>query len=267
MDATWTITELTEQAVAALAADGSVRVNGRVRDLPNERLVRWYTTIGLVDPPLGRRGRTALYGRRHLLQLVAVKRRQSAGRTIAEIQLELAAATDATLQRIADLPPAMDPPDVLTGAATSAPAEDEAASAIALASEPSSPTTPGPPIAQRSGGASAPPADPESATRRDQNGQKARARFWAARTDVAYTSSVFPEALEHAGAAPALVQGVRLTPDLTVLLNVPQLSGDDLAAIETAARPLLDELRRRGLIELPAETPANPSDIPPRRSQ
>ncbi len=91
-------------AAAALAADGAAQVNGRVRDVPNTRLIRWYTTIGLVDPPLARRGRTALYGPRHLLQLVAVKRRQAEGRSIAEIQLELTAATNDTLTRIAALP-------------------------------------------------------------------------------------------------------------------------------------------------------------------
>lgn len=26
------------------------RANGRVREVPNERLIRWYTTIGLLDP-------------------------------------------------------------------------------------------------------------------------------------------------------------------------------------------------------------------------
>ncbi|RAY15374.1 MerR family transcriptional regulator [Actinomadura craniellae] len=100
---TWTITELAERAGAVLA-DEPAEVNGRVRDLPNERLIRWYTTIGLVDPPLGRRGRVALYGRRHLLQLVAIKRRQAAGRSIAEIQLELAGAPDTALGEIAGLP-------------------------------------------------------------------------------------------------------------------------------------------------------------------
>ncbi|WP_328709636.1 MerR family transcriptional regulator [Microbispora hainanensis] len=79
------------------------RANGRVREVPNERLIRWYTTIGLLDPPLGRRGRVALYGRRHLLQLVAVKRRQAEGRSIADIQAELAGATDAMLMRVAGL--------------------------------------------------------------------------------------------------------------------------------------------------------------------
>jgi len=72
--------------------------------VPNERLIRWYTTIGLLDPPLARRGRVALYGARHLLQLVAAKRRQADGRTIAEIQSELTGATDKTLSAIADIP-------------------------------------------------------------------------------------------------------------------------------------------------------------------
>ena len=85
------------------APSGRVRANGRVRDVPNERLVRWYVTVGLVDPPLSRRGRVARYGRRHLLQLVAVKRRQAEGRSLAEIQAELAGATDETLAAVARL--------------------------------------------------------------------------------------------------------------------------------------------------------------------
>src|SRR5690242_15059785 len=112
MEESWTITELAELAAEALARPGTlgpfgmngpdqpagelgtgpdsepdsgaggepdggaVRANGRVRDVPNERLIRWYGTVGLVDPPLSRRGRVARYGRRHLLQLIAVKRRQ-----------------------------------------------------------------------------------------------------------------------------------------------------------------------------------------------
>jgi DNA-binding transcriptional MerR regulator len=79
-------------------------VNGRVRDVPNERLVRWYVTVGLVDPPLSRRGRVAQYGRRHLLQLVAVKRLQAEGRSLAEIQAELAGATDDALAAVAGIP-------------------------------------------------------------------------------------------------------------------------------------------------------------------
>jgi DNA-binding transcriptional MerR regulator len=107
----WTILELTELAAETLAVtrpagpEGSpARANGRVRDVPNERLIRWYVTVGLVDPPLSRRGRVARYGRRHLLQLVAVKRRQAEGRSLAEIQAELAGATDEALAAVACVP-------------------------------------------------------------------------------------------------------------------------------------------------------------------
>jgi hypothetical protein len=49
-------------------------------------------------------GRTAQYGTRHLLQVVAVKRRQAEGRSLAEIQAELAGATDEILRRAAAVP-------------------------------------------------------------------------------------------------------------------------------------------------------------------
>src|SRR5215472_10198802 len=131
MDESWTIVELAELAAEALARPGTVgpeglaasgwqrdggtddgadpgpaRANGRVRDVPNERLIRWYGTVGLVDPPLSRRGRVARYGRRHLLQLVAVKRRQAEGKSLAEIQAELAGATDDALAAVARVPAA-----------------------------------------------------------------------------------------------------------------------------------------------------------------
>ncbi|MBY8850082.1 MerR family transcriptional regulator [Saccharothrix sp. MB29] len=85
-DELWTIEQLPERVAALLAEDYDGQRNGRVRELPNGRAIRWYTTIGLVDRPAGFRGRTALYGRRHLLQVVAVKKLQAAGRTLAEIR-------------------------------------------------------------------------------------------------------------------------------------------------------------------------------------
>jgi len=128
MDESWTIVELAELAAGALDTSGTLgpdtsaatggsegeldegpgagplRANGRVRDVPNERLIRWYGTVGLVDPPLSRRGRVARYGRRHLLQLVAVKRRQAEGKSLAQIQAELAGLTDEALAAIAAVP-------------------------------------------------------------------------------------------------------------------------------------------------------------------
>ncbi|TDD78984.1 MerR family transcriptional regulator [Actinomadura darangshiensis] len=251
MDSTWTIGELAERAAAALAVDGSAQVSGRVRDLPNERLIRWYTTIGLVDPPLARRGRTALYGPRHLLQLVAVKRRQAAGRSIAEIQLELTAATDTVLGQIASLPTSTDPPNA-------GPAEARQGATAADARGEAETTAPAG-VPSTEAAASAPGEEAEG---------RERGSFWSARPDVSYRRTAVADG--YGASPPAVVQGVRLAPGLTMLLDVPALSGDDLAAIETAAGPLLDELRRRGLLP-PAGNhvrhPAFPPADEPRRTQ
>src|SRR5690606_40260627 len=77
-----------------------------------------------------------------------------------------------------------------------------------------------------------------------------------------WSSDVCSSDLASTDPRPTVVQGVRLTPGLTLLLDVPVLDGEDLAAIETAARPLLDELRRRGLLTTdpsPAYPPADTS--------
>jgi hypothetical protein len=102
--ASWTLDELVRRVAVGLADPAYPGApNGRVRELPDRRVVRWYTTTGLVDRPT-MQGRTALYGTRQLLQVVAVKRRQAQGRTLAEIQAELAGATDETLRRVAAVP-------------------------------------------------------------------------------------------------------------------------------------------------------------------
>jgi MerR HTH family regulatory protein len=100
----WTLDELVRRVAVSLADPAYPGApNGRVRELPDRRVVRWYTTTGLVDRPI-MQGRTALYGPRQLLQVVAVKRRQAEGRSLAEIQAELAGATDETLRRVAGVP-------------------------------------------------------------------------------------------------------------------------------------------------------------------
>lgn len=102
----WTLDELVARVSAALgAADYPGAPNGRVREVPDRRAIRWYTTIGLLDRPAGMRGRTALYGPRHLAQLVAIKRRQAQGRSLAEIQAELVGVTDPVLYGIAGVDP------------------------------------------------------------------------------------------------------------------------------------------------------------------
>jgi DNA-binding transcriptional MerR regulator len=100
----WTLDELAERVDVALAVDYAGPPSARVRAVPDRRSIRWYTTIGLIDRPVAHQGRTALYGPRHLLQLVAVKRLQASGLPLVAIQRELAGATDTQLARVARLP-------------------------------------------------------------------------------------------------------------------------------------------------------------------
>lgn len=100
----WTIDELGARAAEALTVDYPGAPNDRVRAVPDRRTIRYYTTLGLLDRPASMRGRTALYGRRHLMQLVAIKRLQAEGRSLAEVQRELIGLTDAALARLARLP-------------------------------------------------------------------------------------------------------------------------------------------------------------------
>ena len=103
-DELWTLEQLSDRVADALTVDYDGQRSGRVREVPNRRTIRWYTTIGLVDRPAAMRGRTALYNRRHLLQLVAVKRLQAAGRPLADVQQRLLGSTDRELERIARVP-------------------------------------------------------------------------------------------------------------------------------------------------------------------
>ena len=97
--------------VALVLADGyGGSPNHRARDLPDRRTVRYYATLGLLDRPMIQ-GRIAYYERRHLLQLVAVKRLQANGLSLNEIQERLFGRSDAELAKIARLPDDANRPD------------------------------------------------------------------------------------------------------------------------------------------------------------
>ncbi|HWU86569.1 MAG TPA: MerR family transcriptional regulator [Kofleriaceae bacterium] len=102
MDESWTLSELVTEVAARIAALPAP-ANGQVRAVPDERTVRYYGTIGLLDRPLAMRGRTALYGRRHLAQVVAIKRLQTMGRSLAEIQALWPTLDSLTLARMSGI--------------------------------------------------------------------------------------------------------------------------------------------------------------------
>jgi DNA-binding transcriptional MerR regulator len=107
----WTIEELGERVAEALQGSGYGGVtSGRVRDVPDLRTIRYYTTLGLLDRAAAMRGRTALYGSRHLNQLVAIKRLQARGLSLAEVQQKVAGLSDAALCRLAAAEPVVSTP-------------------------------------------------------------------------------------------------------------------------------------------------------------
>jgi len=215
----WTLDELAERVDAALAVGYHGQSSGRVRDVPDRRAIRWYTTIGLIDRPLAHRGRTALYGPRHLLQLVAVKRLQAKGLSLVAIQQELAGATDTQLARVARLPAA-------TPASFAAPDGGTRPAAVrGMAAGP----------VRRAAFWRDPPAAPA-----------------APRAVAADARSAVPGSAGTAPGVPpegvASLRGVRLGEGATLLLEPgPELGAADLRAILDAARPLLAALRARGL--------------------
>ncbi|MEJ7597986.1 MAG: MerR family transcriptional regulator [Kofleriaceae bacterium] len=96
----WTLAELVNEVGARIAALPAPK-NGQVRAVPDDRTIRYYATLGLLDRPDTMRGRTAIYGRKHLAQVVAIKRMQLLGRSLAEIQQLWPTMDDPTLARMA----------------------------------------------------------------------------------------------------------------------------------------------------------------------
>jgi DNA-binding transcriptional MerR regulator len=99
VDALWNLSELVAEVAARIDALPAPR-NGQVRAVPDERTVRYYVTLGLLDRPSAMRGRTALYGPRHVAQVVAIKRLQAMGRSLQEIQALWPTLDDPTLARM-----------------------------------------------------------------------------------------------------------------------------------------------------------------------
>jgi hypothetical protein len=162
--------------------------------------------LGLIDRPAEMQGRTALYGRRHLMQLVAIKRLQARGLTLSAIQQQLLGLGDAALRRVARLPNVVETAD---GSETASPAP------LAAAREPFWTTTPAAPSTEDQG----------------EKGDSQR------------------QTIEGLSSVSAVLQGIRLDDDVTLLLApVRPVEDDDLQAIRAAAAPLLKLLETRRLL-------------------
>ena len=97
---TFTVDELVGLAQRWLSDHGlDAHYYRRVQDVPSERTIRYYRTLGLLDEPI-KSGRDRRYTRRHMLQLVGIKALQTRGLSHERIQSELYAKTDAELEAV-----------------------------------------------------------------------------------------------------------------------------------------------------------------------
>jgi DNA-binding transcriptional MerR regulator len=90
--------ELVETAAVLLRRLAVRPEDGRVAAEPDVRGVRYYQTLGIVDKPQRYDGRRAVYGYRHLLQLLAVKRLQQEGHALHQVQQALAGRSTDSLE-------------------------------------------------------------------------------------------------------------------------------------------------------------------------
>ena len=238
MDALWTLPELVAEVAARIAALPAPR-NGQVRAVPDERTVRYYVTLGLLDRPGAMRGRTALYGPRHVAQVVAIKRLQAMGRSLSEIQQLWPTLDDPTLAR-------------MSGVALPAAARPGARAEFWK-------REPRPADATASSRGRARDADEldAGATRAAAPGAPTE-RSWSGPT--AGGSPAKASAPAGPGAA-ALELRIELAPQVVLSLAVVDdrvaVSPADVRAIRAAAAPLLAELASRRLAFHPASHPAS----------
>jgi DNA-binding transcriptional MerR regulator len=97
----WSLDDLVAEAgrlLEQLGLDAGVR-DGRVSPSPDARTVRYYTTLGLLDRPRIE-GREARYGRRHLVQLAAVKALQADGLSLGDVQARLYGRSEQELEAL-----------------------------------------------------------------------------------------------------------------------------------------------------------------------
>jgi len=98
-DAELTLEDLVAAASKLLTHLDLHQDDGRIAQVPDARGIRYYQTVGVLDRPLRYDGRHAIYGFRHLLQLLAVKRLQQEGHPLHLIQQSLAGRPTAALEQ------------------------------------------------------------------------------------------------------------------------------------------------------------------------
>ncbi|HKQ52188.1 MAG TPA: MerR family transcriptional regulator [Pyrinomonadaceae bacterium] len=91
---------LAVEAAKILSESGLAQERGTVTEVPDERTVRYYLTEGLVSPAEEKQGTASVFGYRHLLQLLVVKKLQAEHLPIRKIRDLVDGRTERELERL-----------------------------------------------------------------------------------------------------------------------------------------------------------------------
>ena len=95
--------QLADEAARVLDRYVPRQVRASVTEVPDERMVRYYSTEGLISPPEARQGPSAVYGYNHLLQLLVIKRLQADHLPIRKIKELVEGKTERELEQLLDV--------------------------------------------------------------------------------------------------------------------------------------------------------------------
>ena len=87
MTSEFSLEELAEEVQAWAEKHRICPANGQAADEITERTIRYYRTLGLLDPPVGNYAKT--FSEKHKLQLIAIRLYQSQGLPLRKIRDEL----------------------------------------------------------------------------------------------------------------------------------------------------------------------------------
>ncbi|HEX8708004.1 MAG TPA: MerR family transcriptional regulator [Pyrinomonadaceae bacterium] len=94
------VAELAAQAAHILSESGPAQARGTVSELPDERTVRYYLSENLVSAAAEKQGTASVFGYRHLLQLLVVKKLQSEHLPIRKIRELVEGRSERELERL-----------------------------------------------------------------------------------------------------------------------------------------------------------------------
>jgi DNA-binding transcriptional MerR regulator len=94
------VAELAEESARILQGSGPLQEKATVTEIPDERTIRYYLTEGLISPAEEKQGTASVFGYRHLLQLLVIKKLQAEHLPIRKIKEIVSDRRERDLERL-----------------------------------------------------------------------------------------------------------------------------------------------------------------------